>query len=800
MQSAISMGRVSLRVYVFGVLMLLLFSSLQHISARSVDSTVVVDIFPQGDISSNGPWELDDGVTFTTDGAQYTEAMVEDDRITLEHARPYNYESFKMWSQNSPSDSTNAIGVPDLQYDYTNGPVIELTDFDTSPYLQYKIVSVSVLIAFHIPDALQQDQVRITMNYDGDYEELATYVTTQGPIDYMNGSIWTHNISQVSEWTWQDLSAIIFTLDYVSDGTTDDTRLDIDALGLLVVVEYPWYGTEWASVESTSQDFEMPVKSVDLSDGVFNGMQISECGINPSNNGVEGIWTSSVISTEPGQKLGRLHFTTTGEVSGDLVVEYSESSDGQSFSEFYISTNNGLIDSNYVMLRFKSSETCISSIMIDYNDPTLEIEGKIFGSLDGISTDYSRWKVFINDFEATFQPVGQLGSFNLQLPIGQYLQPGVNPLKVKIQAWFNWDSNGNASTTLLEISSLTVTGGFEVHWDEDPVCPMIGPQYFEEDGLGILIPYLDSCQDDRTTSENLSVSFTVANQDLISASMSQQDIKLVLMPEEFGVTSIMVEVEDSAGNSWTESFLVYVQEIDDSPSINEFPSSIPVESNVSTTIGFTYSDIDSQGLTAYTDKSWASVDLNTSTVTVNPPSLGSSIPVLVTVCDQSNCVNRTMLLEVNTLAELSIEDVVIEDDDIVEGDVVTVMIYVRNSGQAEATSISVRCQSETALVGIKSIPLLSPGELDVVTCDWRVYESGNLNLSIELDRINEISEGDETNNFATITIEVSEEKSDDASSGVSINSRTVWILTMVILAGIITLFVVYAPGKIKKIE
>jgi len=159
-----------------------------------------------------------------------------------------------------------------------------------------------------------------------------------------------------------------------------------------------------------------------------------------------------------------------------------------------------------------------------------------------------------------------------------------------------------------------------------------------------------------------------------------------------------------------------------------------------------------------------------------------------------------MLLEVNTLAELSIEDVVIEDDSIVEGDVVTVMIYVRNSGQAEATSISVRCQSETALVGIKSIPLLSPGELDVVTCDWRVYESGNLNLSIELDRINEISEGDETNNFATITIEVSEEKSDDASSGISINSGTVWIFTMVILAVIITLFVIYAPGKIKKIE
>ena len=79
----------------------------------------------------------------------------------------------------------------------------------------------------------------------------------------------------------------------------------------------------------------------------------------------------------------------------------------------------------------------------------------------------------------------------------------------------------NQSTTLLEITSMAVSGGFEVEWDEDPICQTIGPRYFVEDGLGILIPFLDRCVDDRTNSENLSVSFSVADDSLLSATIVQ---------------------------------------------------------------------------------------------------------------------------------------------------------------------------------------------------------------------------------------------------------------------------------------
>ena len=788
------------RIPVLTVLILLMCSSIIEAAARSVHSTEEVDIFPQGQISSNDNWIMDDSITFTNDNALYTESMVEDNRITIQHSRPDNFQTITMWSSTSPTDSTLATGSADQQYSTTNGPVIQVTDFDTSSHEQYEIVGVSIIMSFHIPGPLQQDQVRITMNYGGNYEELATYVNTQSAIDYMNGSIWQQNVSQLSSWTWDDFTDIIFTLDYVSLGGTDDTQLDVDAVGIAVIVKYPWYGTEWASVESTSMNFMMPIIDVSLEDGDFTNLQVSECGIKPVNDGVSGTWISPIIASEPGQTIGRIHYTHSGDENSDLLVEVSYSNDGQSFSEYYSVQSNNLVDTNYLKIKVSTSSTCLAAISLDYNDPKISLTGKIFGSIDGLATDYSRWKVFINDQEATFQSINQLGNFTVNISIGQYMSSGINDLTVRIQAWFNWDSSGQSSTTLLEISSISVSGGFEVQWDEDPVCQTIGPQYFVEDGPGLLVPFLNACQDDRTSNHNLSVSLSVADESLVSASIVQEDIKLVLMPETFGVTTITVSVSDESSNSWTETFLVYVDEVDDLPTLNEFPSIIPVETGKSTTIAFSYFDIDSTGLTVTTDKTWAVVDLSTSTITVNPPSLSSSVPIIVTLCDQSSCVNRTMLLEVLTLAELSIEQIMITQESVREGDLVGVRVYVRNSGQQEASGISVRCQNGNNLISIRSISILQPGELGGVTCDWLVSQSGLNTISVEVDRANEVSEGDENNNIQSVSVEVLDSNSDKTSSIESIESTTVWIATFIGLAIIIGLFTVLAPGKIKKLD
>ena len=788
---------MSNRIQVLVILSILLCSTSMNAVARSVHSTNEVDIFPQGEISSDSTWYLDDKITFTQDNADYTVSMVEDNRITFEHSRPANLQPVKLWSQTSPTNSQNVNGAPDLSYTYTKGPVIEVTDFDTTPYDQYEIIAVNILVAFHIPGALLQDQVRFSMNNGGDYHELVTYVNTQNPIDYMNGTTWSENITDKGDWSWSDLQNLIVTLDYVSLGTTDDTQLDIDAVGLSVIVEYPWYGTEWASVESTSQGFEMPVFPINFESGYFDNLQISNCGLSPVNQGVEGVWTSEILTSQPGQSFGRIHFQVDN--SGNYLIEVSESINGIDFTDYVAVSSNDLIDSEIIRVRVKSSDTCISSINLDYNDPTLVIDGRVFGSLDGLATDYSRWKVFVNGEEASYQLINQLTTFSVNVSIGQFLDSGINDLTIKLQAWFNWDSSGNQSTTLLEITSMAVSGGFVVEWDEDPVCQNIGTQYFVEDGLGILIPFLDRCVDDRTNSENLSVSFSVADDSLLSATVVQDDIKLVLMPEQFGVTTVTVDVTDESANMWTETFVVYVEEVDDIPQIDEFPSIVPVESDVSTTIPFSYFDIDSTGLTVTTDKSWAVVDLSTSTIIVSPPTTSSSTPIVVTVCDQTSCVNQTLVLEVLTLAELYIEDIVVDSSNIFEGDVVPVRIYVRNSGNSEASLISVRCQSGDTLVGIKSIVMLKSGELGVVTCDWKQTDSGTKSLTVELDRVNEILESDESNNIGTITIEVSQSNSDDSSSNSLISTSTLWIFTFVIIALVIVLFSAFAPGKIKKL-
>ena len=779
------------------ILLLLLFSVGSNVAARSVHSTSDVDIFPQGEISTEDPWYLENKITFTQENADYTTSMVEDNRITFVHSRPTNLQTVQMWAQSSPTDSQYVTGAPDLSYSYTRGPVIELTDFDTASYNLYNIVAVDIVIAFHIPGPLVQDQVRFSIENNGDFHELVTYVNTPSSIDYMNGTIWSKNVTDKSDWTWTELQNLILTLDYVSFGGTDDTQLDVDAVGLSVIVEYPWYGTEWASVESTSQGFEMPLQMVNFEEGYFDNIQISSCGLSPVTQGVEGVWTSEILHSQPGQNFGRIHFETDSESNYQVLI--SNSSNGIEFTDYTVIDSNDLIDSEIVRIQVKSSDSCVEKIMLDYNDPTLTINGRVFGSLEGLATDYSRWKVFVNGEEATYQTINQLANFNVNLPIGQYLDYGVQDLKIKLQAWFNWDSAGTPSTTLLEVTSMTVTGGFEVQWDEDPVCQTIGPQYFVEDGLGVLIPFRDRCVDDRSTTENLTIAFSIADDSLLSATLVQDDIKLVLMPEQHGTTTVTVTVSDEAGNTWQETFIVSVQEIDDKPEMGEFPSIVPVEYGVAKTIQFTYSDVDSTGITATTDKSWAVIDLSTSTIVVTPPTAASAVPVVVTVCDQTSCVNQTLVLEVLTLAELFIEEIVVDSKVITEGDVVPVKIYVRNSGNSEATLISIRCQSGSTLVGVMSIPMLQSGELGIVTCDWKPTENGQQTLSVELDRTNQILESDEDNNFDSVTIDVAKFTAEESSSDTFISTSMLWIITLIVVALIVVLFSAFAPGKIKKL-
>ena len=787
---------VSLMIFV------LVFSTFSSVSARSVHSVSDFDLFPQGDLTNPEDWQTDSGVTFLTSNAQYTESMVADNRMTIIHSRPDNLETLSIWSQNSDTESNLSTGQPDSQYTFTSGPVIKLDDFDTSSISNYELVSVSVVVAFHIPDSLQKDQVQFVMNNGGNYENLVTFVNTQSPIDYMNETIWSKNITSLAQWTWSMIEDLEFTLDYVSTGSPDDARLDVDALGIEVIVKYPWYGSEWASATSTFTGHSMPVMDVNLSSGQFDNMALSQCGLTSSISGTTGSWTSGIIQAPPSQSIGRIHYSLQDSNSDDVVVEISSSEDGQNFTSFNNIDNHDMINTSFVKIRITSTDSCITNIKLDLNNFVVNLNGRVFGNLDGLSMSNSKWKAFVNGHEIVYQSLAQLGNFNFDLPIGQFIESTDESIEIKIQAWFNWDSLGSSSTTAFELSSISVEGGFDLEWDENPVCESLGPQNFLEDGGGILIPFINNCYDDRTSNENLSVVFEVEDESLISVDISQGDIRILLGNEKSGVTTVLVTVYDESGNRWQETFVVSVSSVDDPPILNEFPSVVPVELQVSSQVPFSYSDIDSTELTAYTNRSWATIDLESGYITVSAPSAGLIVPVEVNLCDQNTCVQRILDLEVQSLADLEVEDILISQDEIYQKDLLPIRVYVRNSGDAEASLVSVRCQNGNELIDLETISILQPGELGVVTCEWQVPEDiYSANITVELDRGGVITEGNETNNIQSISIEINEKAdSDSTSSSFDISSSTVWLITILVLILIIGLFRFAAPPKIRKIN
>src|SRR6056300_93214 len=219
-------------------------------------------------------------------------------------------------------------------------------------------------------------------------------------------------------------------------------------------------------------------------------------------------------------------------------------------------------------LRVTVLDACVERVWVDVNDPSLRLSGRIFGNNDGIDANYSRWLLFVNG-EVVSNEAMEIGSFVHEWPIGAYLNSESDSLEVSVRAWFTWDSSGEESTTALEFSTITVSGGFGIEWNEDPVCEPLGDQTLTEDNGGIILPLLLRCADDRTSNEMLQVQFTNTNSDLIEVDLAEGDVRVRLLPEASGQAVVGVTVLDDAGNPWEDSFSVVVEAVDDPPVIAE---------------------------------------------------------------------------------------------------------------------------------------------------------------------------------------------------------------------------------------
>ena len=794
----------------FGVL---LVPTLNPASARSVHETAEYDLFPQGELSNPADWSLQATTSFTSQPATYTDTMVADQRITMVHQRPQNLDSMDYWGTNSPTESDNVVGSPDGLFAWSTGPVMSVDGFDFSASTQYVITSVDVLVAFKITDSLSIDSVRLSMDWSNGTDLMRTWSNTNGAVDHINNSAYRLSITSVDDWSWSMLSSIGLTMDYVSVGQTDDARLELDAIGLEVTMETAWYGGEVAQAISTASGHDMPIQEIDMSQGEYNGMSLSVCGLESTDTSTIGSWTSAALQRPAEQYFGRIHFDVNESgTEGNVSVQYATSADGESFSDFAMHNTDALPMTEYLKVRVLTDTSCVTSVRVDVNDPTLSIAGRIYGDGSGIDGNYSRWTLSVGGTTVANLPVS-VGLFNHEIPIGAYMSPGQTELSIMVKTWFTWDSDGSASTTALEVNSIDVSGGFDIFYDEDPICQLVGDQQLSEDGGGIFVPLLTRCTDDRTDPTLLTVEFENSQPDLVNVSLNQGEVRVSLLSEQSGSAQILMTVSDEAGNSHVESFNIIVDSIDDAPVLNEFPSLVRVEHAVATPLSYIWSDVDTipADLTISSNKTWVEVDLINSSLLITAPTPGYT-SVELTLCDQTTCVDRVLDLDVRSLPDLRIESVVVgegsADGTFVEltevelGSYVTTRVYVANDGFINAEMVTIRCTVNGMVGDIATITTLEPGAMSIATCEFQVpYEGQLLRIEAIVDGGEIIDEGDETNNEGSVNLVLIEPTViDDVSTDEGMSTTTIWIISILVLAAIIGGFTFFAPAKIRKYE
>ena len=785
------------RLTVFVLLMLIMPVTMAE--ARSVHSTSAVDMFPNGDMQDSSQWDFKRHLAFTQENkaedGQYVMGMVADGHMTLGISLPEHLDHQTVWATTTPTNSNASIGAPDGAYHYSTGPDITVGGFDISSLNGNTIEKVELVVHFDIPDPLQQDKTRFSVISNGMHDLVKTWSNTQGGLYYMTSG-WSTEITDDENWTWDELSNIEVTLDYVSNGGTDDSQLQVDAVGLKLTMRTPWYGAERVVASSINQFTDWPIIDLDLSSGTLDSVSSAPCGLDSDG----GTWTTDTIQKPAGQSWGRVHFDHNDE-NGTVMLEYLDNQGA------WVNIDEATIPvvSGDLQLRFTITDTCITKAWIDINDPQLNVQGSIIGDSSAMVANATRWTIVVNGQTVANNDASAIGSFDLQIPIGHVLDSSDSELEIKIKAWYNWGNDGAPSTLSLRIDSIEVTGAYSIEYDEDPVCSLIGSHDLQEDGGGLILPLLSRCSDDRTATDNLIVTFENTNPDVVEVDLTEGQVRIKLVPEASGIAQITVKVTDTAGNYWSEVSTINVVTVDDEPVLGEFPSVVPVEHGYPHRISFELSDSDSfmQDLVVTTNRSWAEVDMSSREIIVDAPTPGFT-SVLVTACDETSCVERILDLEVRALAELFIEEIRI-DDDIRAGDIFEVKVFVRNSGQVSATMIGVRCSADGQSFGTGTIQMLSPGQMGSVICDMQAPNGDDsIIIEAEVDRGTNIDEVDETNNIRSETVAIGETLQETASTedddSFEVGQTTVYVIAGVVLLMIIALFGFLAPPKIKKLE
>ena len=295
------------------VLVILLMAGLVPLVPSATADTVIgaeeVGLMEAGDFSEPESWQISSTAGFSSDPAEHSEGMVADGELSLTHNRPDNFQQTISWATYSVTNSNATLGEPDSYYTWSKGPNITMSGYDFSGLHGMQLANVSLVLHFSIPDVLNQDSVRVILQNHGSDKLVVTYARTFGPIYRMTNPM-VLSLDGLALTDWTSLEGTQFTIDYVSTGTSDDSEVRVDAVGLRVKYHQPWYSFETVKAINTVTDVDSPVLDIGPFDGTITGLSQESCGLAPDGPAV-GEWAFDV-EVPPLQQLGRIHVFGTG--------------------------------------------------------------------------------------------------------------------------------------------------------------------------------------------------------------------------------------------------------------------------------------------------------------------------------------------------------------------------------------------------------------------------------------------------------------------------------------------------------
>ena len=786
--------------YISVILIIMMLSGhgaiIDTVEARSIHNVENFDLV-NDTFSPQQEWTLSTKTAFSDDVAEYTSAMVTDGHLTFDHNRSLNTQSSTIWSTtNSTFGHGSATGQPDNYVAVSSGAEIIVGGFQYAGMESYEIQSLALVLTFNVQDPLYSDSVRVSIEVDGMNYLVKEFSHTQSGLFYMTSPYWTKDITS-QNYSWEDIADANIKIDYASEGGTDDSEMRLDAVGFNVVYQAQWFGIETAVAEQTFTG-DWPVLEINTSAGTHSAISLSPCGIENSSDS-PGVWTSEAISRPFGQSWGRLHVTTDGNTSWKVIT----SNDGENWSS-PSSHMIGEVLPEFAFLKLQGTifGGCISSVRIDINDPTLYFDWQLAHSLDGLANT-SWFEVKVAGVEVYRQNLTEIGSHSISVPVGAYLRSDDNSVDVSFGIVFSWDSDGQPATTVVQVDSLSISGGYELEWDEDPQCMPIGDLELSEDGVGRLMPILITCSDDRGNNTELQLTVTQDRSDIVNVDVVGDQIRVSQKDEQSGDTIVTATVTDAAGNFWQQDFTVTVSTLNDAPFFSEaIPTTVVVSLGEVYLLPLSFDDVDSSTLSVDTSYSWAYWNQQDGRLELNPTVAGE-YDLQITISDGDLSVVRNVNIEVMATAELSFEEVTVEGN-LSSGNEVEVQVHIRNNGQSNAYFVTVHCKADGDLLKVVTVPEIRSGMVETAICPWVVpMNDDTVLLEIELDGGDDVFESnpDDNSYSSVLSIEiVSATQPTVVDSSFAVGQATVWGGTIMVLLLLVGLFLMFGPAPIRKIK